>query len=256
MAVPTTLARNGTIHSRPRPSVAPGTGTVAALVVHDDMQTIAMIEFTLDTLGFQVCVARSAETALTALHGHPPDLVVLDTTTTLDTAALHNDIRRTSTAAIILLTAEGCSPAGSTQDEPVGPGVCMTKPFHPRNLATLAAEAASRHRVVRRSGLHVGRLRIDQTRHTVSICGRSLDLPFNGFKLLTHLAIHRGQPQTWQSLLHTVWGAQTTAGGADIVKSAVYRLRGRLASARNDDNYIVTLRGAGYFMPDLPPKYE
>jgi DNA-binding response OmpR family regulator len=50
-----------------------------------------------------------------------------------------------------------------------------------------------------------------------------------------------------------VWGAQNLAGGRDIVKSAVYRLRSRLAALDGETEYVITLRGVGYLVPDLPP---
>jgi DNA-binding response OmpR family regulator len=54
-------------------------------------------------------------------------------------------------------------------------------------------------------------------------------------------------------LLQAVWDVQNLAGGRDIVKSAVYRLRSRLAALDDSTEYILTLRGAGYLVPDLPP---
>ncbi|MGH3840021.1 MAG: winged helix-turn-helix domain-containing protein [Pseudonocardiaceae bacterium] len=130
----------------------------------------------------------------------------------------------------------------------------VSKPFHPREVA-LRAQA-----LIRRSAgnpgqhvVHVHRLRIDPARHLAHVAGQRIELGFTDFKLLAYLAAHRGTPQGWRVLLGEVWGAKDTAGGAGMVKAAVYRLRSRLAEADSDTDYILTLRGAGYLMPDLPP---
>jgi DNA-binding response OmpR family regulator len=103
----------------------------------------------------------------------------------------------------------------------------VTKPFHPREVA-LRAQALVRGGA--EPVLQIGRLRIDPTHHVASLAGKRLDLPFTESKLLAHLATHRGVPQPWRTLLQAVWDAQNLAGGRDIVKSAVYRLRSRLAA--------------------------
>jgi DNA-binding response OmpR family regulator len=130
----------------------------------------------------------------------------------------------------------------------------VTKPFHPREVALRAQALVRRGRGVgTEPAVQVGRLRIDPTQHVASLAGQRLELPFTEFKLLAHLAAHRGVPQPWRTLLQAVWGAQNLAGGRDIVKSAVYRLRSRLAALDDGTEYIVTLRGVGYLLSDLPP---
>lgn len=224
--------------------------------MHDNQQMIAIIEFALESRGFRVGVARSAATALAMIDAHRPDLVVLDTATVaIDAHALHNEITQAHRVPMIVLTD---TPDG-VDERPVGSRpmtdatVHLRKPFHPSDLAARAA-GLGRHRIPRRHDvLHVGRVRIDQVRLIVTVGEQQVDLPFTLFKLLTHLATHRGRPQTWQALLRAVWGAQATTGGGDIVKSAIYRLRSRLVDAADAGGYILTLRGAGYLMPDRPP---
>jgi DNA-binding response OmpR family regulator len=242
-----------------RPPVA-GAPSAAALIVHDDVQMIATIEFALETQGFRVRVATSATCALTMMDADRPDIVVTDTSASaIDVAALHREIRRTWRIPVIVMIdgADGAPASEGVIEAAVdfpGATVSITKPFHPRDLAERAAALSRRNTPPAEDVVHVGRLRIDQIRLTVTVGGERLDLPFTEFKLLTHLALHRGTPQTWRTLLHTVWEAQTLAGGSDVVKSAIYRLRSRLADAGGADDHVLTLRGAGYMMPDLPPE--
>jgi DNA-binding response OmpR family regulator len=225
-----------------------------ALVVDDEPQMTTIIEFALQTQGFTVHTAHNGATALNILRSRQVDLVVLDVMMpVLDGRTLCREIRETSDVPIMMLTALG-QPEEIISGLEHGADDYVTKPFHPREVA-LRAQALVRR--TRGAGaepvLQIGRLRIDPTHHVASLAGKRLDLPFTEFKLLAHLATHRGVPQPWRTLLQAVWDAQNLAGGRDIVKSAVYRLRSRLTALDDSTDYIVTLRGVGYLVPDLPP---
>jgi DNA-binding response OmpR family regulator len=229
-------------------------GSPTALVVDDEPQMTTIIEFALQTQGFTVHIAHNGATALNILRTHAIDLVVLDVMMpVLDGKALCSRIRTTSDVPIMMLTALG-QPEEIISGLEHGADDYVTKPFHPREVALRAQALVRRSRGVGvQPVLRVGRLLIDPTHHVASLAGQRLELPFTEFKLLAHLAAHRGTPQPWRTLLQAVWGAQNLAGGRDIVKSAVYRLRSRLAALDEGTEYIRTLRGVGYLVPDLPP---
>ena len=228
---------------------------ITALVVDDEPQMTAIVEFALQTQGFTVHTAHDGATALNILHRREVDLVVLDVLMpTLDGLALCERIRARSDVPIMLLTA-------LTQHEDVIAGLergaddYVTKPFHPREVALRAQALVRRRRGGAGSGggdgmvLRIGDLVIDSGQHTVSISGRRLELPYTEFKLLAHLGARRGTPQSWQDLLRAVWGTADLMGGRDVVKSTIYRLRSRLAAA-DAAGYVQTIRGVGYLMPD------
>jgi len=224
------------------------------LVVDDEPQMTTIIEFALQTQGFTVHTAHNGATALNILRTREVDLIVLDVMLPgLDGFTLCRRIRETSDVPIMMLTAL------DEQEEVIsglehGADDYVTKPFHPREVALRAQALVRRSRGAgAESVLRVGRLRIDPTQHIATVAGQRLDLPLTEFKLLAHLAAHRGTPQSWRALLRSVWGAQGLAGGRDIVKSTIYRVRSRLAAVDDTTDYIVTLRGVGYQMPDIPP---
>jgi DNA-binding response OmpR family regulator len=225
-----------------------------ALVVDDEPQMTTIIEFALQTQGFMVHTAHNGATALNILRTHAVDLVVLDVMMpVLDGQSLCRKIRTTSDVPIMMLTALG-QPEEIISGLEHGADDYVTKPFHPREVALRAQALVRRSRGVgAEPALQIGQLRIDPTQHVASLAGQPLELPFTEFKLLSYLAAHRGVPQPWRTLLQAVWGAQNLAGGRDIVKSAVYRLRSRLAALDDGTEYILTLRGVGYLVPDLPP---
>jgi DNA-binding response OmpR family regulator len=225
-----------------------------ALVVDDEPQMTTIIEFALQTQGFTVHTAHNGATALNLLRLHRVDLVVLDVMMpVLDGRTLCREIRATSDVPIMMLTALG-QPDEIISGLEHGADDYVTKPFHPREVALRAQALVRRRRGTSAdSVVQIGRLRIDPAQHVASLAGQRLELPFTEFKLLAHLAAHRGVPQPWRALLQAVWDAQNLAGGRDIVKSAVYRLRSRLAALDDGTDYILTLRGVGYLVPDIPP---
>lgn len=228
-----------------------------ALVVDDEPQMTTIIGFALETQGFTVLVANNGATALNLMRTRPIDLVVLDVMMpSIDGLALCRQIRQQSDIPIMMLTALSQTDDVITGLEH-GADDYVAKPFHPREVA-LRAQALVRRsrRNTEAPVLRVGALTIDPAQHTATLAGKPIELPFTEFKLLAHLAANRGTPQSWRTLLSVVWGAQDLAGGRDIVKSAIYRLRSRLAKLSDGTEYIVTLRGVGYLMPDIPPEPE
>ncbi|MFD1545849.1 response regulator transcription factor [Nonomuraea guangzhouensis] len=220
-----------------------------ALVVDDELQMTNIVGFALTTQGFTVHIAHDGATALSILRKYEVDVVVLDVLMpALDGLTLCERIRARSDVPIMLLSALG-------QQEDVIAGLergaddYVTKPFHPRELALRAKALVRRRRGGEETVLRVGDLVINLDQHTVTISGRRLELPFTEFKLLAHLAEHRGTPQPWPALLRTVWGSSDVRGGSDVVKSGVYRLRSRLATL-DAEHYIQTVRSVGYLMPD------
>jgi DNA-binding response OmpR family regulator len=229
--------------------------TPTALIVDDEPQMTAILEFALQTQGFTALVAHDGATAMHLLRTRDPDLVVLDILMpAVDGLTLCRWIRERSEVPIMMLTA-------LAQHEDVIAGLeqgaddYVTKPFHPREVA-LRAQALVRRRRDGTARIRVGRLRIDPAERTVTLAGRRIDLPYTEFKLLSHLAARRGNAQSWQELLRAVWDTADLTGGRDVVKSTVYRLRSRLTAGGDVDGsrYLRTLRGVGYLMPDLPPE--
>lgn len=225
-----------------------------ALVVDDEPQMTMIIGYALETQGFTVLSAHDGVTALNILRSHGIDLVILDILMPgMDGLSLCRHIRASSQVPIMVVSALDEHKHVITGLEH-GADDYVTRPFHPREVALRAEGLVRRHRGAHAgTTMHVGELLIDTTQHIVLIAGQRIELPFTEFRLLAHLAAHRGRPQSWQELLREVWGAQDLAGGRDIVKAAVHRLRVRLAAVDSGAEYVQTIRGVGYLMPDLPP---
>ncbi|MGH3865253.1 MAG: response regulator transcription factor [Pseudonocardiaceae bacterium] len=224
------------------------------LVVDDEPQMTMMIGFALETQGFTVLSAHDGATALNIFRDHAVDLVTIDVLMPgMDGLSLCSRIRAYSQVPIMMLTALA-RPEDAIAALKLGADDYVTKPFHPDEVRLRAKGLVDRSRgTVAGATMRVGQLLINPTQHVVLFARQRIKLSFLEFRLLAHLATHRGTPQSWGALLREVWGAHDLAGGRDIVKSAAHRLRSQLATVDGAAEYVQTIRGVGYVMPDFPP---
>lgn len=219
------------------------------LVVDDEPQMVSIVGFALETEGFETVGARSAEAAWRELQNSEFDLVVLDVTLPgASGVQLCERIRTTSDIPVILLTARS-----EEQDRLrgllAGADDYLAKPFSPRELA-LRALAVVR-RTSRRPGaspvLRNGLLSVDPTRRQATLDGRNLQLSDVELRLLACLVRYAGEVVDYRTLLNEVWQTGETAGGRDMIKTAIYRLRNQLGAEASE--LIITVRSIGYLMP-------
>lgn len=237
----------------PVPDTAP-----LVLVVDDEEQMTAIIAFALETQGLRTMVAADAAAARAILARQSVDLLVLDVMLPGESGiALCTAVREESDVPIILLTALGDVDdrvAGLT----AGADDYLTKPFSPRELA-LRVQAVLRRSLREPAAaapaaevLRCGPLRVDPGAGRATWDGAPLELPATELRLLARLAEDAGQVVPLRTLLQDVWGTAHLAGGRDMVKSMVYRLRRQLRAQHAPDDLIEAVRGQGYRLRVLP----
>lgn len=223
-----------------------------ALIVDDEPQMLAIVEFALQTQGFECVTAPDAERAWRLLLTQDVDLAVLDVM--LPGASgieLCRRIRSRLDVPVLLLTARG-----ETEDRIVGfeagADDYVAKPFSPREVA-LRAQALVRRTASRSQPADVvvnGGVRVNTLRRTLTCAGEVVHLSELETRLLATLARHAGEVVTWRELLNDVWSTTVLTGGREMVKTAVYRLRQRLPEP-DGESLVITVRGRGYLMPRL-----
>ena len=226
--------------AEPRPRV---------LVVDDEAQMIAIVCFALETEGFVTVGVRSAEAAWRELQAADFDLVVLDVTLPgASGVQLCERIRTTSQTPVILLTARS-DEKDRLRGLLAGADDYLTKPFSPRELAlrALAVVRRTRGQAAAIQPARNGSLRVDTARRQASLAGRQLQLSDVELRLLACLIRHAGQVIDHRTLLNEVWQTGETAGGRDMIKTAIYRLRQQLGPEGAE--LIISVRSIGYLMP-------
>jgi len=97
----------------------------------------------------------------------------------------------------------------------------------------------------------IGRLEIDSDSMTVSSNGKKIPLTTTEFRILEHLARHRGRAFSRKEILRRLWRGGRLVSPRSV-DSHIWRLREKLETVPGNAAYLHTVHGFGYFlaMPD------
>ncbi len=215
------------------------------LVVDDEDWVLDTVRRYLEQAGFEVVPARDGAAALEAFRNTAPDLVILDwMLPKLDGLSVAKEIRASSTAPIIMLTARV-----TEQDRLAGfhAGVddYVVKPFSARELEARVRAVLRRSSGKEPSIQETGDLRLDREQRLVWVRGEEVELSAMGFDLLAFLMSHPGRVFTRLELLEAVRG-ETYSGFERSIDSHVKRLRQKVERDPAKPVYILTVFGVGY----------
>ena len=220
------------------------------LLVDDDTLLRRSLAFNLEQAGYRVSTAANAEDALALARRDLPDLVLLDIGLPgMDGLDALQQFRGHSGVPVIFLTARRRELDEALGLE-LGADDYVTKPF---DLDVLLAHIKA---VLRRSlravepaaaqvTLVVGDITIDPNAHTVTVGGKTLDLPPREFELLHALTLEAGHVVSTEDLLAHVWGAEYE-GEPQVVYVHIRWLREKLEEDPQHPRRILTVRGVGY----------
>ena len=217
------------------------------LVVEDDPAIQELLRFTLRKAGYEATVVASAEEAGASLGHALPDIVLIDwmlpKTSGISLARKLRQESRTSGLPIIMVTARG-EEADRVEGLETGADDYLVKPFSPRELlARIQAVLRRRAPHVAEATLTIGMLHLDPLSHEATLDGRGIELAPTEFKLLRFFMAHPGRVFSRTQLLDQVWGDHVFIEERTV---DVHIRRLRLALGSKGEEYIETVRGAGY----------
>ena len=218
------------------------------LVVDDDLNICELIRLYLEKDGFTVKIKNDGITALNAFEKDSFDLVLLDIMLPgLDGWQVCREIRKTSQAPIIMLTAKG-EVFDKVLGLELGADDYIVKPFDTKEL--IARVKA----VLRRSGVSESEddekivtydnLVINMINFELTVGNKNIDAPPKEMELLFHLAKNPNRVFTRDQLLDEVWGFDYY-GDSRTVDVHVKRLREKLENV-SDQWSLKTVWGVGY----------
>ncbi len=217
------------------------------LIVEDEQAIREMVAFHLSRAGYEIFEARDCREARESIADNRPDLALIDwmlpDTSGLELTRMLKRDDACEDLAIIMLTARA-EERDKVSGLEGGADDYITKPFSPRELiariqAVLRRAGAPADEVVR-----AGVLDLDTAGHRVLARGAEIKLGPTEYRLLQFLMTHPGRVYSRAQLLDRVWGANVYVEER-TVDVHVRRLRKAL-SDYGADNYIQTVRGAGY----------
>ncbi|MDD7794032.1 response regulator transcription factor [Clostridium sp. 'White wine YQ'] len=213
------------------------------LIVEDEHRIRALLKDYLVIEQFNIIEASNGNEGLHLFKQNDIQLVILDIMMPgLNGLAVMEEIRKTSSVPIILLTAKSQEEDKLLGYE-LGADDYITKPFSPKVLvakikALLKRTSSSSKGTI----INFSKLSVNKESMEVLVNGTSVTLTPKEYDLLLYLIENEKIVLSRDTILDGVWGYDYF-GDNRVVDTTVKRLREKLTVA---SDYIVTVRGSGY----------
>ena len=213
------------------------------LVVDDEQRMRKLVKDFLVKKGYDVLEAGDGEQAVEIFYENKDIvLVILDVMMPkMDGWETCREIRHYSQVPIIMLTAKS-----DEKDEllgfELGVDEYISKPFSPKILVARVEAILRRTNMVGDEKIEVGGITIDQSAHEVTIDGKSIELSFKEFELLTYFVNNQGVALSRERILNNVWNYDYF-GDARTIDTHVKKLRSKMG---DKGACIKTIWGMGY----------
>lgn len=223
------------------------------LIVEDELNISRFVTALLETNGYHVLNAETGEKGLLMFTSHHPDLVILDLgLPDIDGTVLLSDIRQTSTAPVIVLSARS-DESDKVEALDAGANDYVTKPFS-------SAEFVARVRSILRFNRHSaeegklpggkftsGDMTIDYDARKFYIEDKEIKLTQIEFNIMAVLSEHFGKVLTYSALANEIWGYYDS-GSTKKLQVNMANIRKKLSLKPGDNKYISNELGVGYRM--------
>ena len=220
------------------------------LVVDDDLNICELLKLYLENYGYVVFTANDGQEAVEMFQNKTPDLVLLDIMLPKkDGWQVCREIRKTSSAPIIMLTAKG-----ETFDKVLGLELgaddYVVKPFDAKEVMARVKAVLRRttgdseSTETEKKVVIYDNLEINIQNYEMKVKGVPVDTPPKELELIYHFASNPNRVYTRDQLLDEVWGFDYY-GDSRTVDVHVKRLREKLEGV-SDKWCLKTVWGVGY----------
>ncbi len=215
----------------------------AILVVDDETRMRKLVRDFLVKEDFKVLEAGDGEEAVDIfMENKDIVLIILDVMMPkMDGWETCREIRKYSKVPIIMLTARGAE-MDELRGFELGVDEYISKPFSPKILVARVQALLRRSGVGSDEVVKLGNIELDQAAHEVRISGKSVELSFKEFELLSYFMENNGIALSREKILNHVWDYDYF-GDARTIDTHVKKLRSKLGEC---GNYIRTIWGMGY----------
>jgi two-component system alkaline phosphatase synthesis response regulator PhoP len=213
------------------------------LIADDEPDILEIIQFNLQSEGYEVITAKNGDEAIDQAKKYLPDLIILDIMMPGKNGIDVCNILRMQPAfkdtLIVFLSAlsdEGTEIRGLE----MGADDYLTKPISPKIL--LSKVNALFRRVIKedKDNIQIGDLVIDRSKYLVRYQGNEITLARKEFELLALLASRPGKVFLRNEILNQVWGTEVIVGDRTI-DVHIRKIRQKL-----NLDCITTVKGVGY----------
>ena len=179
---------------------------IQILVVDDESRMRKLVKDFLQREGYSVLEAGDGMEAMDIFYEQKIDLVILDVMMPrMDGWQTCREIRRDSTVPIIMLTARS-EERDELQGFELGVDEYISKPFSPKILVARVGALLKRiYGTDAEEKMEAGGIELDKAAHQVRVDGKSIDLSYKEFELLTYFLENQGIALSREKILNNVW---------------------------------------------------
>lgn len=214
------------------------------LVVDDEARMRKLVRDFLVKGGYEVIEAEDGSQALDIFFEQKDiALVILDVMMPkMDGFSVCREIREYSKVPVIMLTAKG-DERDELQGFKLGVDEYISKPFSPKILvARVEAILRRTNQLGMDENLEAGGIVVNKAAHSVTIDGKSIDLSYKEFELLSYFLENKGIALSREKILNNVWDYDYF-GDARTIDTHVKKLRSKMGTK---GDLIKTIWGMGY----------
>jgi two-component system KDP operon response regulator KdpE len=224
------------------------------LVIEDEAPIRRFLKPALESHGFKVVEAVTAQEGLSLASSHQPNVILLDLgLPDMDGLEVIKHLREWTDIPIIVLTARE-KEKDKIQGLDAGADDYLTKPF---DIGELMARirVAMRHLERVKQGekepvFETKDFKVDLSSRIVTIGGTEVHLTPHEYDLLALLVRYAGKVVTQKQMLKEIWGPAAN-DQTQYLRLYIHQLRQKIEPDSNRPKYIVTEPGIGYRL-----KYE
>ncbi len=220
------------------------------LLVEDDSATSRSIELMLNGDGFSVYTTDLGEEGIDLGKMYDYDIILLDLQLPdMSGFEVLKSLRMAKVRTPVLILSGNAIVDAKVRALGVGADDYMTKPFHKDELV------ARINALVRRSKGHshpvitTGKLTLNLNAKTVEVDGNRVHLTLKEYQMLELLSLRKGTTLTKEMFLNHLYDGENDPE-MKIIDVFICKLRKKLATACDGEQYIETEWGRGYILRD------
>lgn len=223
------------------------------LLVEDDPATAKSIELMLKQESFVCDVSDLGEDGLEIGKLYDYDIILLDLMLPdMDGYEVLRRFRAAKVKTPILILSGLADLDAKIKGLGFGADDYLTKPFDKRELIARIHAIVRRAKGHSQSTIKTGKLTVNLEGRTVDAQGKPLHLTGKEYAILELLSLRKGTTLTKEMFLNHLYGG-IDEPELKIIDVFVCKLRKKLSTACEGDNYIETVWGRGYVLRDPQP---
>jgi len=221
-----------------------------ALLVEDDPAMAQTVELMLKTAGMVVDATDLGEDGLEIGKLYDYDIIILDLMLPdMDGLEVLRRLRDARVETPVLILSGLSKSEMKVKGLGTGADDYLTKPFDKQELLARIQAIVRRSQGHSQSIIKTGKLAVNLGSATVDVDGQSVHLTGKEYGILELLSLRKGTTLTKEMFLNHLYGGMDEPE-LKIIDVFICKLRKKLATATDGENYIETVWGRGYVLRD------